>query len=85
MKTTRQGLRRAGRGHRLRLSGREHLMTLHLTSGQTCGRVDLVLDGEMYTAEVFGDGHQNRARALAIKVRDAIKGGSKADALDLIA
>jgi len=59
--------------------------TLHLTSGQTYSRIDLVLDGEMYTAEVFGDGHQNRARALAVRVRDALLGGSKADALNIIA
>lgn len=59
--------------------------TLHLTSGQTYSRVDLVLDGEAYTAEVFGDGHQTRARALAVKVRDALKSGSKSDALNLIA
>ncbi len=59
--------------------------TLHLTSGQTYSRVDLVLDGETYTAEVFGDGHQTRARALAVKVRDALTGGSKSDALNLIA
>ena len=58
--------------------------TLHLTSGQTYSRVDLVLDGETYAAEVFGDGHATRARALAIKVLDALKSGSKSDALNLI-
>jgi hypothetical protein len=59
--------------------------TLHLTSGQTYSRVNLFLDGDTYTAEVFGDGHQVRARALAVKVRDALTGGSKSDALNLIA
>ncbi len=59
--------------------------TLHLTSGQAYSRVDLVLDGETYTAEVFGDRHATRARALAVKVRDALRGGSKSDALNLIA
>lgn len=59
--------------------------TLHLTSGQTYSRIDLVLDGEAYTAEVFGDEHQTRARALVVKVRDALMGGSKSDALNLIA
>ena len=57
---------------------------LHLTSGQTYSRVDLVLDGETYTAEVLGDAHQARARALAEDVRDALKGGSKSDALNII-
>lgn len=59
--------------------------TLHLTSSQLVSRVDLVLDGETYIAEVFGDGHQARARALAVKVCDALKSGSKSDALNLIA
>lgn len=60
-------------------------IALHLTSNQLCSRVTAHIDGEDYTAEVFGDGHRARARSLAVKVRDALKGGSKSDALNLLA
>lgn len=60
-------------------------ITLHLTSNQLCSRVTLHVDGENYPAEFFGADHMTRARTLACDVRDALKGGSKADALNLIA
>jgi hypothetical protein len=60
------------------------IITLNLTSNQLCSRVTLHLDGEDYDASFHGDGHQGRARSLAVKVRDAVK-VSKSDALNLIA
>jgi hypothetical protein len=59
-------------------------ITLHLTSNQLCSQVTLHLDGEDYTADFHGDGHQGRARTLAVFVRSALK-TSKAAALNLIA
>lgn len=58
-------------------------ISLHLTSNQLCSRVTLHVDGEDYTATVHGDGHQTAARALAMRVREALKHG-KSNALNVI-
>jgi hypothetical protein len=59
-------------------------ISLHLTSNQLISRVVLHLDGETFTAEVFGDGHQSAARMLATQVGEALR-HSKSAALNLIA
>jgi hypothetical protein len=59
-------------------------ISLHLTSNQLVSRVILHVDGEDYTAEFFGDGHQSAARTLATQVGEALR-HSKSAALNLLA
>lgn len=60
------------------------MISLHLTSSQLVSRVSANIDGEDYSAEFFGAAHQTRARAFAVRVRNALR-HSKAEALNLIA
>lgn len=61
------------------------IITLHLTTNGCYSRVDLHLDGEDFQAPFHGVGHAAAARAFAVRLRDALKAGSKAAALNLIA
>lgn len=49
------------------------VITLHLTSNQLCSRVDMTIDGAAHTASLHGKRHMNRARTLALEVKQTLK------------